>query len=58
MGDIWNNQIELNKECDKQQEAEILYNFSKYNTRDAYYKDTRMEKSPDTYHQIDYYKLF
>lgn len=44
-GILLNNQIVLNKERDKQQEAESLYNFSKYNTRDAYYKDTRMEKS-------------
>ena len=53
-----NREIELNKARDLQQETEILYNFSKYNTHGVVYKDTRLEKSPDSYHNIDYHKLF
>ena len=53
-----NREIELNKASDLQQEAEILYNFSKYNTHRVVYKDTRLEKSPDSYHNIGYHKLF
>ena len=53
-----NREIELNKASDLQQEAEILYNFSKYNTHGVVYKDTGLEKSPDSYHNIDYHKLF
>ena len=39
-----NREIELNKARDLQQETEILYNFSKYNTHGVVYKDTRLEK--------------
>lgn len=51
-------EIDLNDTRDKQQKAEILYNFSKYNTHGAVYKDDRSEKSPSYFHNIDYHKLF
>lgn len=51
-------EIELNDIRDKKQQAEILYNFSKYNTHGAVYKDDRSEKSPSYFHNIDYHKLF
>ena len=51
-------EIELNNKREKQQEAEILYNLSRYNTHGATYKDTRTEKSSMTYHTINYRKLF
>ncbi len=52
------HEIELNDKRERQQLAEILYNFSRYNTHGATYKDTRTEKSSMTYHTINYRKLF
>ena len=51
-------EIDLNDTRDRQQKAEILYTFSKYNTHGAVYKDDRSEKSPSYFHNIDYHKLF
>lgn len=51
-------EIELNKSRDLQQIAEILSNFATYNTHGVVYKDTRSEISPESYHNIDYHKLF
>lgn len=51
-------EIRLNDKADKQEVAKILSNFAQYNTHGVHYKDTRTEMSPDSYHQIDYYKLF
>lgn len=52
------HEIDLNDKRERQQLAEILYNYSHYNTHDATYKDRRSEKSPPSYHTIDYRKLF
>ena len=51
-------EIRLNKDRDKQQKAEILYTFSTLNTHGVTYKDDRIEKSPEYYHNINYHKLF
>ena len=51
-------ELELNDTRDKQQEAEILYTFSTLNTHGVTYKDDRIEKSPEYYHNINYHKLF
>ena len=52
------HEIDLNNKRERQQLAEILYNYSHYNTHGATYKDRRSEKSPPSYHTIDYRKLF
>lgn len=53
-----NEEIRLNKKHEDQQKAEILRNFATLNTHGAVYKDDRTEKSPESYHQIDYHTLF
>lgn len=51
-------EIDLNNEYDIHEKAEILRNFSKFNTYGAVYKDDRIEKSSESYHRIDYHTLF
>lgn len=51
-------EIDLNNEYDIHEKAEILRNFSKFNTYGAVYKDDRIEKSPESYHRINYHTLF
>ena len=53
-----NREIELNSERENQQQYEILYSFPQYNTRGVIYKDTRIDTSPLSYHEIDYYQIF
>lgn len=36
----------------------ILESFATLNTQGVVYKDDRIEKSPESYHQIDYHTLF
>jgi hypothetical protein len=56
--ELINREIELNSERENQQQYEILYSFSQYNTRGVIYKDTRIDTSPPSYHEIDYYQIF
>ena len=51
-------ELKLNDERDRQQEAAMLYKFSTLNTHGVTYKDDRIEKSPEYYHNINYHKLF
>ena len=53
-----NREIELNSERENQQQYEILYSFSQYNTHGVTYKDTRSDMSLPSYHEIDYYQIF
>ena len=52
-------EILLNMERDKQQQVGVEYYYNKYKTdKDPAYTDTRAEKSPASYHNINYRKLF
>lgn len=53
-----NREVYLNKQRDVDELNEILYNYAYYPIRNAVYKDTRPEYSPEYYHKIDYRKLF
>ena len=52
------NERKLNSIRDEQQLSEILHSFSQYNTHGVIYKDTRIDTSPPSYHEIDYYQIF